>query len=123
MRKSTRGLRAVTDTMGPLLGQSIAQALRKVHPKDTAKRVAQDIGADLRTVERWLAGHTPQMGPFGKMATVYGARFVGFVLAPCGDWAEQLRMEAELDQRISEAEAALEEIKQRRETAKGRQPS
>jgi hypothetical protein len=120
MRPTTTKLRAVSDPMTSAMGQGVSRALRMARPKDTAKHVARDIGADVRTVERWLAGHAPQLGQFAKLSSVYGAKFVGFVLAPCGTWAERLRMEAELDQVIADAEETINRLKQARQAQKAR---
>lgn len=120
MRSNTTKMRAMSDSMTSAMGLGVSRALRMARPKDTAKHVARDIGADVRTVERWLAGHAPQLGQFGKLASVYGAKFVFFVMAPCGDWADQHRMEAELAQRMKDAQSAMDELKQIMEADKAK---
>lgn len=93
-------------------GLNVARALRDLYPTNTSKRVALDIGADERTVRNWLGGNCPQSDQLIKLFTAYGKRFAGFVLAPCGDWADQMRMEAELAQRMKDARAAMDELEQ-----------
>lgn len=120
MRQNTTKDRAMSDSMTSAMGLGVSQALRMARPKDTAKLVARDIGTDVRTVERWLAGNAPSLGLFAKLSAAYGAKFVGFVLAPCGSWADQLRIEAELDERIQEAQAVMDELRKYRATDKAK---
>lgn len=102
------------------LGLNVSRALRDLYPANTAKRVANDIGAEERTVRNWLEGNAPQSAWLFKLFTFYGARFAGFVLAPCGDWATRLRLEAELDLRITEAEQMLDQLKRHQAARRAR---
>lgn len=110
----------MSEVVAKSIGFGIAEALRSVRPVHTAKHVARDIGAEERTVRSWLEGNPPQTGHLFKLFHVYGARFAGFCLRPCGDWAERLRMEAELDQVIADAEETIARLKQVRQAQKAR---
>lgn len=113
MASFPKKFRNMSDVAGAQsLGVCVSRALREVYPSNTAKCVARDIGAEERTVRNWLEGNAPQSTQLMKLFTAYGKRFAGFVLAPCGDWAAQLRMEEDLDQRIKNAQAAMDELKQ-----------
>lgn len=54
------------------VGAAIAVALRAIHPEHTAKKVANDLKKDMRTVENILAGHvsdatlTPLFKKYGR---------------------------------------------------------
>lgn len=119
MANIPKKFRTVSDATASL-GANVSLALREMYPANTAKRVANDIGAEERTVRNWLEGNAPQSAQLVKLFTAYGARFAGLVLAPCGDWAAQLRMEADLDQRITEAQSAMDELKRYRAADKAR---
>lgn len=111
MANIPKKFRPVSDATASL-GANVSLALREMYPSNTAKRVANDIGAEERTVRNWLEGNAPQSTQLMKLFTAYGKRFAGFVLAPCGDWADQMRMEAELAQRMKDARAAMDELEQ-----------
>lgn len=106
--------------LGRAIGLNVAEALRQVRPKHTAKTVAQDIGAEIVTVKRWLAGNTPGAGHLGALFSKYGPGFAARVLAPCGDWASLLSvgaLEAELHTIQRLAEQLLATTKAIREVA------
>lgn len=122
MSRLPKKFRRMSSVGAQSLGMNVSRALRDLYPANTAKRVANDIGAEERTVRNWLEGNAPQSTQLMKLFTAYGKRFAGFVLAPCGDWADQLRMEADLEQRIREAQSAMDELKIYQAADKAKRP-
>lgn len=81
----------------------IAAWLRERHPLHTAKLVASDTGADVRTVEFWLQGRPPIWRHWQMLCAAYGADFVCVVCLPDSD----LQLRARVLREIEDAEARL----------------
>lgn len=66
------------DTQGWVIDTQVwVQAWRKMYPSNTAKRVAGDVNAPARTVEKWLSGEAkPSFDYWGKILNRYGLGFV-----------------------------------------------
>lgn len=80
MRKSGQD-----DTQGWVIRpQRWVQQWRRIHPTKTAQCVAANIGAPLRTVEKWFSGEAkPSLDYVGQIVGVYGFGFlVGAMLCP-----------------------------------------
>lgn len=89
------------------VGERVAAWLRQVYPDARAKRIARDFGCDERTAQGWLAGAAPANKHWHGMVARWGQRFLAFVYQPHFDWAEQARLDAEL-------EALVNQLRERR---------
>lgn len=87
-----------TETM--LVGMRWANALRRQYreKRNYRKDIARDFDVDVRTVDSWLRGGSPQAKSLCKAWRLFGPLFVADVLAP------------DAESRILDADAALREI-------------
>ena len=83
-----------------LVGMRWANALRRQYreKRNYRKDIARDFGVDVRTVDSWLRGGSPQAKSLCRAWHLFGALFVADVLAP------------DEDAKILDADAALREI-------------
>lgn len=95
-----------------IVAQRIADQLRRIHPRHTAKKVAREVPCDPRTVKGWLSGQMPANEHFLSLAARYGRAFTLAALEPVIGRETQ----EELDHRLERVE---EEIAAMREGLKG----
>jgi hypothetical protein len=98
------------------VGQRTAAWLRHQWPTDTAKRAAHVLNTEPRTVKTWLAGKPPSNEYFHAMVAQWGKAFVAFVYSPQFDWAEQARLEVEIETMAASLEEIREELRRRNGT-------
>jgi hypothetical protein len=87
----------------PAAPMRIAAWLKAKHPYHTAKLVAAETGAEVRTVEGWLQGRPPIWRHWQNLCGVYGVDFVCQVCLPDSD----LQLRARVLREIEAAEARL----------------
>jgi hypothetical protein len=95
------------------VGQRTAQWLRAQWPNDTAKNVARALQTEPRTVKTWLAGKPPSNEFFHAMVAKWGKDFISFVYQPHFDWAEQARLEVEIETIQSRLDELREKVRPR----------
>jgi hypothetical protein len=98
------------------VGQRTAQWLRAQWPHDTAKNAARALQTEPRTVKTWLAGKPPSNEFFHVMAAKWGKAFIAFIYAPQFDWAEQARLEVEIETMAQSLEEIRAELRRRNGT-------
>ena len=72
--------------------------LKGRYEHDTAKLVARDLGASVRSVENWLSGSMPNAFWLLKMIVFYGPDFFGFISPWVPAWLNEARIAAEADE-------------------------
>lgn len=96
----------------PQMGEAVGKWLRHRHPRDTAKRVAREVGVDTKTAENILSGHLSGT-TFTRLLRAYGWPFLAQVgAAVCGETYQQsidreLGEIADERRRLDEMEAGL----------------
>ncbi len=88
--------------------------LKERYPNHTAKRVAQETGAPVRTVENWLAGNSaPNVFWAFRMVGLYGPEFLARVMTNPPDWLSAARMaqkRAEITKDLDDLQRQLEAL-------------
>jgi hypothetical protein len=93
------------------VGQRTAAWLRQQYPNAHAKRIARDFNVDERTAKSWLAGKPPSTDYWHSCVARWGKGFVAFVYAPYFDWAEQARLEVEIETIQSRLDELREKVR------------
>lgn len=95
-----RGITMTQNTETMLIGMRWANALKRQfgEKRNYRKEIARTFNVDVRTVDSWLRGGSPQAKSLCTAWKLFGALFVADVLAP------------EADAKILDADAALREI-------------
>lgn len=91
MTRSSEGLMRKSGYKSPKVGyfdpQIWVSEWRRLHPVKTALTVAAQLGAPLRTVEKWLAGVSlPSIQWVGAILDIYGPGFVARAFRRPPDW-------------------------------------
>ncbi len=102
MRKSGH-----TDTQGWVIKpQAWVDQWRRIYPASTAKRVAADLQAPIRTVEKWFSGEAkPSLDYVGPILNRYGLAFVVGAMAAPLPWLNDLAREETKRQLLAERQA------------------
>jgi len=94
----------------------LAQWLRQKYPRDTAKMVAADVRAPVRTVENWLTGTAPSLAWVMQMILVWGPDFLGCIMDEQPQWLDDARAKEEgrrLDAELARLHARRAELERR----------
>ena len=79
---------------------------RKLYPHKPARRVAADLKAPVRTVEKWFTGESrPSFDWFGPILNRYGLAFVVAGMARPLPWLDDLAREERKRQLLAERQA------------------
>jgi len=102
MRKSGH-----TDTQGWVINpQAWVDQWRRIYPASTAKRVASDLQAPIRTVEKWFSGEAkPSLEYVGPILNRYGLAFVVGAMANPLPWLDDLAREERKQKLLAERQA------------------
>lgn len=102
MRKSGH-----TDTQGWVIKpQAWVDQWRRIYPASTAKRVAADLQAPIRTVEKWFSGEAkPSLEYVGPILNQYGLAFVVGAMANPLPWLDDLAREERKQKLLAERQA------------------
>jgi len=87
--------------------------VRRAVPAGARKRIATQLGASPETVDVWIDCQHPRLPGtrhFLAALAAWGPEFAGYVLRPCGDWAEHLSLAARIEQLRRELEELKREI-------------
>ena len=96
-----------TDTQGWVIKPQLwVDQWRRMYPASTAKRVAADLQAPIRTVEKWFSGDAkPSLDYVGPILNCYGLSFiVGAMTAPL-PWLDDLAREERKLKLLAERQA------------------
>jgi hypothetical protein len=95
------------------VGQRTAHWLKQRWPADTAKHVAREFDMSVRTAEGYCAGSPPSNRVWHAMVAKWGKDFISFVYQPHFDWAEQARLEVEIETIQSRLDELREKVRPR----------
>lgn len=88
-------------------------AIRASVPSMARKKVANLLGTSPETVDGWIDNESPQI-PSAKHLlasfAVFGPAFTAYVLAPCGNWAKSLSLEARAERLKREIDELKREL-------------
>lgn len=106
------GLQPYTLPLTAQMGEAVSKWLKHRHPRDTAKLIAREVGADPKTVENILAGHL-SAASLTRLIRAYGWPFLAAIgAATIGETHDQwinreLEEIADERRRLDEMEAGL----------------
>lgn len=112
-RKVQKNIPSSGERLRDEAGVRCATFLKTHYGDNRAKRIARDFGCSPETAKGWLKGSLPQNKFLLMMMTIFGREFAAHLLAPCGDWASDLAVQAELDdirERLNRVQAELDRI-------------
>lgn len=95
------------------VGQRTAHWLKQRWPVDTAKYLAREFDLSVRTAEGYCAGGVPSNRVWHAMVARWGKAFVAFIYEPHFDWAEQARLEVEIETIQARLDAVREKVRSR----------
>jgi hypothetical protein len=95
------------------VGQRTAAWLRQKYPDAKAKRIARDFGVAKITAKGWLKGNRPSNDHWDLMVARWKKEFLAFVYSPTFDWAENLRLEVEIETIQARLDVVSEKVKAR----------
>lgn len=96
-----------TDTQGWVIKPRLwVDQWRRMYPASTAKCVAADLQAPIRTVEKWFSGEAkPSLDYVGPILNRYGLSFVVGAMAAPLPWLDDLAREERKQKLLAERQA------------------